>query len=133
MMRYRVFSFAIIAILSAIPAKSQTHPALIPLPQKIEWTSRPLDCTRYSVEAPPEAEFAVSELHRFLGAAGAQRLAGVAQRLAGVAQRLAGVAQPRAGGASIILRLGAVTGASQAGAGEAYSLAIASKDVTLTA
>jgi N-acetyl-beta-hexosaminidase len=35
MMRYRVFPFAIIAILSAMPAKSQTHPALIPLPQKV--------------------------------------------------------------------------------------------------
>lgn len=112
MMRYRVFPFAIIAILSAMPAKSQTYPALIPLPQKVEWTSQTLDCARYSVEAPPEAEFATSELHRILGVAGAQR---------------------RADGAKIILRLGAVAGASRVGAGEAYSLAIASKNVTLTA
>ena len=118
-MRSRVFPFAIVAILWAMPAKSQTHPALIPMPQKIEWTAHTLDCARYSVEAPPEAEFAVSELHRILGAAGAQRLAGVALR--------------RADGAKIVLRLGAVTGASLVGAGEAYSLVIGAKEVTLTA
>ena len=41
-------------------------PALIPAPQKAEWTGTEVDCARYSVEAPAEAGFAAAELDRVL-------------------------------------------------------------------
>ena len=47
---------------------------------------------RYNIEAPPEAQFAVAVLDRILGAAGAQR---------------------HPNGAKIVLRPGAIPGASQ--------------------
>lgn len=47
-------------------AASAAPPALIPAPQKIEWTGGELDCARYQVIAPAEAGFAVAELERAL-------------------------------------------------------------------
>jgi hypothetical protein len=51
-----------------------------------------MDGARYTIEEPPEAQFAVAELDRILGAAGAQR---------------------HPNGAKIVPRPGAIPGASQ--------------------
>ena len=42
------------------------NPALIPTPQKVEWLGGQLDCARYQLVAPAEADFARAELKRAL-------------------------------------------------------------------
>ena len=88
------------------------RPAVIPYPQRIQWTAETFDCARYEVAGPPEAEFAAGELSKTLAAAGARR---------------------RAGAPNIALRLAPVSGAGMAGAGEAYSLDVTARGVNLTA
>jgi len=89
----------------AIPSPARP-PALIPAPQKTEWTGGALDCSRYQIIAPAPAGAAVAELER----------------------ALAGAARDSAG-TKIELRLGAV-GVTNAGA---YTLNAAPDGLVITA
>lgn len=86
-------------------AAAQT-PALIPAPQRVEWTGGELDCSRYQIVAPTNATFAVAELDAALSAAKSDSV-----------------------GVPIALRLSAVVSTNA----EAYSLDVSTNGVTITA
>jgi hexosaminidase len=96
---------------ATIPARS-SHPALIPYPQKVQWTDAVFACSTYAVKAPAEAGFAAAELVGALDAAGAKQ---------------------RTGAPKIVLRFADVSGAGKIGAGEAYELDVSAKRITITA
>jgi hypothetical protein len=100
------------ATLDAQSLQGSEHPALIPYPQHVEWTAEAFDCARYDVEAPHDAGFALAQLQGVLGGWGSRRIAGAPK---------------------IVLRFGAVRGASAVGTPEAYSLDVTAKSVTVTA
>ncbi|HEY4416503.1 MAG TPA: family 20 glycosylhydrolase [Verrucomicrobiae bacterium] len=81
-------------------------PALLPAPQKVEWTGGEIDCSQYQITAPSGTEFIVSELTRVLAGA-----------------------QSGATGTPITLRLGAVAATS----GEAYTLVAGPDGIVITA
>lgn len=64
--RLKILTLCLVA--TSVPfLASAGPPALIPAPQKIEWTGGALDCSHYQISAPAEAGFAVTELERVLG------------------------------------------------------------------
>jgi hexosaminidase len=99
------FYLLLVACCAALTAVAGNAP-LIPAPQKIEWRTGELDCSRYQIIAPAAAAFAAGELERYL--AGAKR---------------------DSSGTKITLQLGSVASTNA----EAYTLDAAKDGVFITA
>jgi len=100
---------SLLAVFGWAFALGAANPALIPAPQKIEWTGGVADCARYQIAGPAAGDsFAAAELERILSGAGAQK---------------------NAGGTVIRLKTGPV---AATGTG-AYSLVAGAEGITITA
>lgn len=103
-----------ICLLFLSPAGAATlQPALIPQPQRLEWTGKVFDCDRYTLEGTNTSPFAVATLRQALQTAGAR---------------------PDANGGKIVLQLSDRSpGTADEKSAEGYALEVDPQEVTLTA